>query len=83
MIDELIVHPTGVGSAKLRLHPASLDLQQNMMQVTYEVLNNDESVINRGTVIISGDDMIEYLKGDVTQITMFNLIRPRLNYTAL
>ncbi len=83
MIDRLIIHPIGVGSAKLRLYPFSVDLAQQQLQITWAVLNNDEAVVNGGTLYLQGDDFVDYMAKDTTPDSLVKVLLPKLGYTLL
>jgi len=80
MISALIHHPAGIGTAKVCIYPPSLDLEQGLMLTTVELRNTQEMVIDRHQVVIENDDLREYLKGEVSQDTLINLVVTQLNY---
>lgn len=83
MIDRLIVHPIGVGSAKLRLYPFSVDLEHQTLQINWAVLNNNEEVVNGGTLYLTNDEFVDYMALDTTPQSLLKVLLPKLGYTLL
>ncbi len=73
----------GVGEAKLRLYPFSVDLEQQQLQISWAVLNNDEAVINAGTLYLNGDEFVDYMAKDTTPNSLVKVLLPRLGYKLL
>ncbi len=73
----------GVGEAKLRLYPFSVDLEQQQLQINWAVLNNDEAVINGGTLYLNGDEFVDYMAKDTTPNSLVKVLLPKLGYKLL
>jgi hypothetical protein len=83
MIEALIKHPAGIGTAKLVIYPTSLDLKHKLMLTTVELKNTQEMVIDRHQVLVDNDDLRDYLNGEVTPDTLIQLVVTKLNYTLI